>query len=79
MHGIGADTGISATLQPFTPLEKEETMPEMSLFTYIMSHPLVWLGCGLFMIASLVALSGRINKRDSALLYTFVISVLIVT
>jgi hypothetical protein len=53
-------------------------MPEVSLLTYIMSHPLVWLGCGLFMIASLVALSGRVNKRDSALLYTFVISVLIV-
>ncbi|OQX08267.1 MAG: hypothetical protein BWK73_25905 [Thiothrix lacustris] len=53
-------------------------MPEISLFTYIMSHPLVWLGCALFMVASLVALSGRLSKRDSALIYTFVVSVLIV-
>lgn len=53
-------------------------MAEMNLWTYIMSHPLVWLGCGLFMLASLIALSGRLHKRDNALIYTFVVSVLIV-
>lgn len=53
-------------------------MAEMSLLTYILSHPLVWFGCGLFMVASLLALSGKFSKRDPALLYTFVAAVLIV-
>lgn len=53
-------------------------MAEMSLLTYILSHPLVWFGCGLFMVASLLVLSGKFSKRDPALLYTFVASVLIV-
>jgi hypothetical protein len=53
-------------------------MAEMSLLTYILSHPLVWLGSGLFMVASLLAISGKFSKRDIALLYTFMASVLII-
>ena len=47
-------------------------------WSLVLQHPMIILGSVLFVIAVLLASTGKFSKRDPALIYTFVASVVII-
>ncbi len=47
-------------------------------WSLVLQHPMIILGSVLFVIAVLLASTGKFSKRDPALIYTFIASIVIV-
>ena len=52
-------------------------MQNINPLMFFLQNPLVLLGGGLFVLTSLIASSGRLSKKDPAMLYTFIASLAI--
>lgn len=52
-------------------------MQSINPIMFFLQNPLVLLGGGLFVLTSLIASSGRLSKKDPALIYTFIASLAI--
>ncbi len=52
-------------------------MQNINPLMFFLQNPLVLLGGGLFVLTSLIASSGRLSKKDPAMIYTFIASLAI--